>query len=116
MKLVKGDKDREDEFESIRGVDFANDFADEEYLTKNIRVMPMAGSMYEDRQSEHTSKHHPMGSAMRGEDSEFEEAKMNTEINMEIKDTRKVVKERFEEEMRRAKELQEKLAKKNSKR
>ena len=92
-----------------------NDFADGDYLTKNIRVMPMAGSMY-DQQSEQTSKHHPMvGSIGRGEESEYEESKMNNEIKMEIKDTRKAVKERFEEEQRKARELAEKLAKKNKK-
>ena len=50
-----------------------------------------------------------------GEDSEYEEAKMNNEITMELRDTRKIVKERFDEEMRKAKELAEKLAKKNKK-
>lgn len=120
LKQVKQDKpEAVDELESIRGHDFMNDFANDEYVSKNIRVMPMGGgsSTYEERQSEHTSRHPAtMGSAMRGgEESEFEEAKMNGEITMEIRDTRKVVKERYDEEMRRAKELAEKLAKKNKK-
>lgn len=107
----------EDDFESIRGHDFMNDFANEDYVTKNIRVMPMGGSSTYEGQSEHTSKHHnAMGSAMRGgEDSEYEEVKMNSEITMELRDTRKLVKERQEEETRKQRELAEKLAKKNKK-
>ena len=120
IKQVKIDRPAEDELESIRGHDFMNDFANDEYISKNVRVMPMGGgsSTYgEERQSEHTSRLPGMGgSAMRGgEDSEYEEAKMNNEITMELRDTRKIVKERFDEEMRKAKELAEKLAKKNKK-
>ena len=48
----------EDDKESINGKDYMNDFATEEFVTKNIRVMPMAGASVDDgRQSEHQSRH-----------------------------------------------------------
>ena len=48
------DEDRE----SINGKDYMNDFATEEFVTKNIRVMPMGGaSVGGDRDSEHASRH-----------------------------------------------------------
>ena len=50
--------DEEDDKESINGKDYMNDFATEEFVTKNIRVMPMAGvSVHGDRDSEHQSRH-----------------------------------------------------------
>lgn len=45
------------EKESINGKDYMNDFATEEFVTKNIRVMPMAGASVADRESEHQSRH-----------------------------------------------------------
>ena len=46
--------DDDDSKESINGKDYMNDFATEEFVTKNIRVMPMAGvSVHQDQQSEH---------------------------------------------------------------
>ena len=95
-------------------LDFMNDFVNDEYVTKNIRVMPMSGSTIEN-QSEHTSKHHHMGSPMRGEDSDVEDTKINYEIYHELMDARHIVKEKKIEEERKAKELAEKLAKKNKK-
>ena len=54
------DEDRE----SINGKDYMNDFATEEFVTKNIRVMPMGGaSIHGDRESEHASRHHVGGDA-----------------------------------------------------
>ena len=41
--------DDDDSKESINGKDYMNDFATEEFVTKNIRVMPMAGvSVHQD--------------------------------------------------------------------
>ena len=76
--------------------------------------MPMAGNQL-DNQSEHTSKHHHGVSRGAGEESDVEEAKMNYEIYHEMQEQRGIVKERKVEEERKAKELAEKLAKKNKK-
>ena len=91
-----------------------HNFANEEYVTKNIRVMPMQGGQMENI-SEHASKHHHMSSTMRGEESEVEDAKMNIEIMHELLKQRHIVKEKKVEEEKRAKEIAEKLAKKNKK-
>ena len=45
-----------------------NDFASEEYVTKNIRVMPMGGGVSIDNTSEHTSKYYVSG--MQGANAE----------------------------------------------
>jgi len=51
---ARENEDEEDDKESITGKDYMNDFATEEFVTKNIRVMPMAGvSIHQDRDSEH---------------------------------------------------------------
>ena len=110
IKLEKANAQKDDE--SINGYDFMHDFAKEDYVTKNIRVMPMAGGTL-DNQSEHTSKHHH-GSPNR-EESDVEDAKVNYEIYHELMDARSIVKEKKLEEERKAKELAEKLAKKNKK-
>ena len=50
--------ENDDDRESINGKDYMNDFATEEFVTKNIRVMPMAGaSTHGDGQSAHDSRH-----------------------------------------------------------
>ena len=43
----------DDDKDSISGKDFMNDFATEEFVTKNIRVMPMAGLSVHEKDSEH---------------------------------------------------------------
>ena len=100
--------------ESINGQDFMNDFANDDYVTKNIRVMPLSGGTLEN-QSEHTSKQHAHGSPLRGEDSDVEDAKIKNEMNLELMDARQIVKEKKVVEERKAKEIAEKLAKKNKK-
>lgn len=58
------------------------DFVSEEYVTKNIRVMPMVGGPSTmDNQSEHTSKFITAASNMGGAgvDSDHEESKHNQE-------------------------------------
>ena len=52
------------------------DFVNEEYLTKNIRVMPMGGPSI-DNQSEHTSKYYASGMGAQTGDSELEDTKYN---------------------------------------
>ena len=72
-----------------------NDFATEEFVTKNIRVMPMAGvSVHGDRDSEHQSRH-----MMGGDVSDQEENKFNIEANHELQDGRenaKSAKQRYD--------------------
>ena len=46
----------ESEKESINGKEYMNDFATEEFVTKNIRVMPMTGTSIHDRESDHASR------------------------------------------------------------
>jgi hypothetical protein len=63
-----------------------NDFATEEFLTKNIRVRPqsgIAGKDQEDRQSEHISRNNLMG--VLGEPTDDEE-KFNKMVNLEMDD------------------------------
>ena len=52
------------------------DFASEEYVTKNIRVMPTGGSTF-DNQSEHTSKYYPSHMGGTAADSDVEDNKYN---------------------------------------
>ena len=52
------------------------DFVSEEYLVKNIRVMPMANSGT-DNASEHTSKYYASAMGGAAADGDFEEAKHN---------------------------------------
>lgn len=59
--------------DSIRGDDFKQDFMNEEYVTKNVRVNPFSGPSVEE--SKHESKHQS-----KNEEPEFEEGKMNQEI------------------------------------
>ena len=85
---ARENEEEEDEKESINGKDYMNDFATEEFVTKNIRVMPMAGaSIHGDRESEHQSRH-----MMGGEISDQEDNKFNIEANHEIQDVRENVK------------------------
>ena len=56
--------------------DYMGDFVSEEYLVKNIRVMPMANSGT-DNASEHTSKYYASAMGGAAADGDFEEAKHN---------------------------------------
>ena len=83
------DEDRE----SINGKDYMNDFATEEFVTKNIRVMPMGG-MPIDNQSEHTSKYYPSHMGGTAADSDVEDNKYNRDEKLEIMNKRQKVKEK----------------------
>lgn len=92
-----------------------NDFATEEFLTKNIRVRPISGVTHKDGddKSEHISRGNLMdnGSVGGGDDEE----KFNKMVNLEMEDQRKRIKLQREEVERRrqlAEEKKEKLAKK----
>ena len=69
-----GDNPEEDD---IGAKEYMNDFVSEEYVTKNIRVMPMAGQSI-DNTSEHTSKYYASGMGAAGAvDSDIEDTKHN---------------------------------------
>lgn len=92
-----------------------SEFANKEYVTKNIRVMPIVLGQNEN-QSDFNSKHHM--SAVKDDDSEAEEQKVNYEINHEMMETRQKVKERkkIEDEKRMKEEASDnKHAKRNKK-
>lgn len=69
-----------------------NDFATEEFLTKNIRVRPISGITHKDGddKSEHISRGNLMdnGSVAGGDDEE----KFNKMVNLEMEDQRKKIK------------------------
>ena len=62
-----------------------NDFASEDYLTKNIRVMPLGAGISVDNTSEHTSKFYASGI---GGDatSDVEDSKNNQEALHQMMD------------------------------
>ena len=69
------------------------DFVSEEYVAKNIRVMPMGG-MPIDNQSEHTSKYYPSHMGGTAADSDVEDNKYNRDEKLEIMNKRQKVKEK----------------------
>ena len=92
------------------------DFVSEEYVTKNIRVMPMAGPRG-DNQSEHTSKYYVSGmQGTQNADSDVEDTKYNRDEYLEMMSKRAMVKEKKMEAERKAAEEAERLAKLNDKR
>lgn len=77
-----------DEEDSLGDKDYMNDFASEEYVTKNIRVMPMGGGVSIENTSEYTSKYM---SGMRNvdggaQDSDAEEHKHNQDAELQMHD------------------------------
>ena len=107
-------KKKDDEI-NLHGSDYIHQFVEKDYITKNIRVI--ANNGVNENQSEHTSKHihGSPGRGGGGDESEVEDMKVNYEIYHELMDARSLVKEKKIEEERKAKELAEKLAKKNKK-
>ena len=67
---------REHDEEDVGEKDYMGDFVSEEYLIKNIRVMPMGG-LSADNASEHTSKYYASAMGGAGNEGDFEEAKHN---------------------------------------
>ena len=64
-----------------------NDFATEEFLTKNIRVRPVSGTTHkdiDDKQSERISRNNLMGAGI-GDPTDDEE-KFNKMVNLEMED------------------------------
>ena len=91
----------------ITAKDFMNDFATEEFLTKNIRVRPQSGATgkdADDRQSEHVSRNNL--AAVLGEPTDDEE-KFNKMVNLEMEDQRRKIKvQRDEVEKKKQLELE----------
>ena len=87
------------------------DFVAQDYVEKNIRVMPIGG-LSVDNQSEHTSKYYTshMGGAATA-DSDFEENKYNEDVKHDWQTRRKKIKDAKEEAERKAAEDAERLAK-----
>lgn len=94
----------------ITAKDFMNDFATEEFLTKNIRVRPQSGATGKDideKQSDHISKGNLLG--VLGEPTEDEE-KYNKMVNLEMDDQRKKIKLKREEVAKKKQMEADKLA------
>ena len=84
----------------ITSKDFMNDFATEEFITKNIRVRPPSGFTtkdFEDRQSEHISKNN----MILGGENDNDEEKFNKMVNLDMEDQRKKIKVQKDEFERR---------------
>ena len=78
-----GDNPEEDD---IGAKEYMNDFVSEEYVTKNIRVMPMAGISVENT-SQHTSNFYASGmGAGATVDSDVEDTKHNQEAYHQMQD------------------------------
>ena len=92
-----------------------NDFATEEFLTKNIRVRPVSGITHKDGddKSEHISRGNLLDNMSVGGGDD--EEKFNKMVNLEMEDQRKRIKVQREEIERKkhiAEEKKEKAAKK----
>ena len=61
LSSIKQKREAADEEDSVADKEYMNDFASEDYVTKNIRVMPMTGGISIDNTSEHTSKYYTSG-------------------------------------------------------
>ena len=113
-------QDNESQNMYISAKDFMNDFATDEFITKNIRVRPYsgatAGKQDDERQSEHYSRNN-FGGGMPGGgvDQTDEEEKFNKMVNLEMDDQRKKIKVRKEEAEKKKEVEIEKLNKQNQK-
>ena len=87
LQTIKQRQEADEEESSVGDKEYMNVFVQEEYVTKNIRVMPMGGLGAIDNQSEHTSKYYASG--MGGTiDSETEDNKHNHEALLQMLDQR----------------------------
>lgn len=83
----------EEERGYITAKDFMNDFATEDFLTKNIRVRPNSGVTRGDQEETKTNQdyiHYPAKSMMG--DAPDEEEKFNKMINLDMEEQRKNIK------------------------
>jgi hypothetical protein len=101
-QMVGEDDEGADDDRYITAKDFMNDFATEEFLTKNIRVRPVSGitrgggDQEETRtQAEQLSHHFPGKPLLGGAgDPAEEEEKFNKMINIDMEEQRKNIKSR----------------------
>lgn len=92
------DEDEEDRG-YITAKDFMNDFATEEFLTKNIRVRPVSGVTrggdMEETKTNNDYVHYPIKSMIMGAgDGGEDEEKFNKMINIDMEEQRKNIKSR----------------------
>ena len=103
---------RDEDNAYVTAKDFMNDFATEEFLTKNIRVRPQSGITGKDvdeKQSEHISRNNLIVNALA--DPTDDEEKFNRMVNLEMDEQRKKLKQHREELERKKIMEAEKLAK-----
>lgn len=103
-------KQQADDEESLGDKDYIGDFVAQDYVEKNIRVIPMGGIGI-DSQSEHTSKYYPSHMGGATADSEADEFKFNEEFKHDWAMKRKKIKDAKMEAERKAAEEAERLAK-----
>lgn len=74
-----------------------NDFATEDFLSKNIRVRPISGITRGDMEETKTNVdyiHYPVKSMLMGGDQAEDEEKFNKMINIDMEEQRKNIKSR----------------------
>jgi len=99
------EEDDEEERGFITVKDFMNDFATEEFLTKNIRVRPVSGVTRGGEMEETKTNvdfaaaiHNPVKSMLMGADGTEDEEKFNKMINIDMEEQRKNIKSRVSSE------------------
>lgn len=93
MEDINIGQSKEEDSAYVTAKDFMNDFATEEFLTKNIRVRPtsgVTGKEVDDKQSEHISRNNLIASALA--DPTDDEEKFNKMVNLEMDEQRKKLK------------------------
>lgn len=97
LEQIMADEDEEDRG-YITAKDFMNDFATEEFLTKNIRVRPVSGVTrvgdFEETKTNIDYMHYPMKSMIMGADQVEDEEKFNKMINLDMEEQRREIKSR----------------------
>jgi hypothetical protein len=98
-QIIADDDEEERGFITVK--DFMNDFATEEFLTKNIRVRPVSGvtrggDMEETKTNVDfaAAVHNPVKSMLMGADGTEDEEKFNKMINIDMEEQRKNIKSR----------------------
>ena len=96
--IIADDDEEERGFITVK--DFMNDFATEEFLTKNIRVRPVSGvtrggDLEETKtNADFAAVHNPVKSMLLGADGGEDEEKFNKMINIDMEEQRKNIKSR----------------------
>jgi len=96
LELIIMEEDEEDRG-YITAKDFMNDFATEEFLTKNIRVRPVSGVTRggaDEETKTNDYSHYPVKSMLMNGDNGEDEEKFNKMINIDMEEQRKNIKSR----------------------